>query len=100
MKRKESDKYLGQILHTNGARASCEATISDRESKIKGATFEIQSIVEDFKMQAIGGKMTPSQHLFGSFQFCYLYPDGLFFAVSTVENFWDKFIHHLFLLWF
>ena len=58
VKRKESDRYLGQILHTNGVRASCEATITDREGKIKGATFEVQSIVEDFKMQAIGGMMT------------------------------------------
>ena len=58
LKRKESDRYLGQILLTNGVRASCEATIKDREGKIKGATFEVQSIVEDFKMQAIGGMMT------------------------------------------
>ena len=58
VKRKESDRYLGQILHTNGVRASYEATITDREGKIKGATFEVQSIVEDFKMQAIGGMMT------------------------------------------
>ena len=58
VKRKESDRYLGQILHTSGVSTSCEATITDREGKIKGATFEVQSIVEDFKMQAIGGMMT------------------------------------------
>ena len=57
VKRKENDRYLGQILHTDGVRASCAATISDREGKIKGAIFEVQSIVEDFKMQAIGGMM-------------------------------------------
>ena len=57
VKRKEKDRYLGQILHTNGVQASCAATIDDRVGKIKGATFEVQSIVEDFKMQAIGGMM-------------------------------------------
>ena len=41
VKRKESGRYLGQILHTNGARASCEATIAEREGKINGATFEV-----------------------------------------------------------
>ena len=57
VKRREQDRYLGQILHTNGVQASCAATIEDRAGKIKGATFEVQSIVEDFKMQAIGGMM-------------------------------------------
>ena len=57
VKRKEQDKYLGQILHSDGVRASCEATIALRKGKIKGATFEVQSIVDDFKMQAIGGMM-------------------------------------------
>ena len=57
VKQKVSDRYLGQILHTDGVRASCAATIKSREGKITGATFEIQSIVETFKMQAIGGLM-------------------------------------------
>ena len=57
VKRKDSDKYLGQILHTDGVRASCAATIASRAGKITGATFEVQSIVENFKMQAIGGLM-------------------------------------------
>ena len=57
MKRKDSEKYLGQIIHSGGLRASCAATISDREGKIKGAIFETQSIIEEFRMQAIGGMM-------------------------------------------
>ena len=57
VKRKESDRYLGQILHTDGNRASVNATISDREGKMKGAMFEVKSVVEDFQMQAIGGMM-------------------------------------------
>ena len=57
VKRKQSDKYLGQILHTDGVRSSVEATIADREGKLKGAIFEVKSIVEDFQMQAVGGMM-------------------------------------------
>jgi hypothetical protein len=33
------------------------ATIADREGRVKGAIFEVQSIIEEFKMQAIGGMM-------------------------------------------
>ena len=57
VRRKQYDKYLGQILHTDGVRASVEATIKDREGKVKGAMFEVKSIVEDFRMLAIGGMM-------------------------------------------
>ena len=58
VKRKEYDRYLGQILHTDGNRASAEATIKERGGKIKGAMFEVKSVVEDFQMQAIGGMMS------------------------------------------
>ena len=34
-----------------------EVTIRDREGKVKGAMSEVKSIVEDFRMQAIGGMM-------------------------------------------
>ena len=37
--------------------ASVDATIADREGRVKGAIFEVQSIIEEFKMQAIGGMM-------------------------------------------
>jgi hypothetical protein len=57
VKQKEYDRYLGQILHSGGVRASAEATIKDRESKTKGAIFEVKSIIDDFQMQAIGGMM-------------------------------------------
>ena len=57
IKRKDSDRYLGQILHTDGVRASCMATIRDREGKINAAAFEVQSIIDDFRIQAIGGMM-------------------------------------------
>ena len=57
VKRKNSDRYLGQILHTDGVKSSVEATIVDREGKLKGAIFEVKSIIEDFQMQAVGGMM-------------------------------------------
>ena len=57
VKRKISDRYLGQILHTDGVKASVEATIVDREGKLKGAIYEVKSIIEDFQMQAVGGMM-------------------------------------------
>ena len=33
VKRKASDKYLGQVFHTDGSKASVAATIKDRELK-------------------------------------------------------------------
>ena len=57
MKRKESEKYLGQILHTGGLSKSAEATVEDRAGKIRGAAIEVKSIVEEFEMQAMGGLM-------------------------------------------
>ena len=57
VKKKDSERYLGQIIHSGGLAASCAATISDRAGKIKGATFETLSIIEEFRMQAVGGMM-------------------------------------------
>jgi hypothetical protein len=48
VKQKVSDKYLGQVLHYDGVEASAKATVQERMGKIKGATMEIRSIVEEF----------------------------------------------------
>ena len=53
-KRKESDKYLGQILHEDGLEASVKATIKERSGKIKGAIFLTKTVVETYQMQGIG----------------------------------------------
>jgi hypothetical protein len=58
VKKHESDKYLGQILHGGGLGMSAEATVRERMGKIKGATMEIKTIIEEFPMQAIAGMMT------------------------------------------
>ena len=54
---KVSDKYLGQVLHGGSLEESALATAQIRAGKIRGATMEIRSIVEEFQMQAIGGMM-------------------------------------------
>ena len=57
MKKKMKDKWLGEILHEDGLAASVHATILDREGKVKGAIREAIAIMEDFRMQKIGGLM-------------------------------------------
>ena len=57
VKRRNSEKYLGQIFHTDGLGKCSEATVRDREGKIRGASLEIKSIIEEYEMQAMGGLM-------------------------------------------
>ena len=52
---KITDKYLGDILSSLGLRASVEATVKEREAKIKGSIYELRALTEDFRMQAVGG---------------------------------------------
>ena len=58
VKRKTCDRYLGHMLHSDGNKASVEATIREREGKLKGAIYEVKSIIEDFQMQALGGMLS------------------------------------------
>ena len=57
VKQRSSDKYLGQILHCNGLEQSALATAEERIGRIKGATMEVKSIIEEFEMQTLGGMM-------------------------------------------
>ena len=43
------------MFSSQGLSASVEATIKDRTSKIKGSIYELRTVVEDFRMQAVGG---------------------------------------------
>ena len=52
---KQQEKYLGDILDSAGLTESVAATIRDRESKVKGSIYELRAIIEDFRMQTIGG---------------------------------------------
>ena len=55
VKQKISEKYLGQVLHSGGVECSAQATVMERSGKIKGASMEIKSIVEEYQMQTCGG---------------------------------------------
>ena len=55
IKQREYDRYIGQVLHSDGLDKSAEATVKERSGRIKGATMEIKGIIEEFAMQAIGG---------------------------------------------
>ena len=52
---KTEEKYLGDVFSSQGLSASVEATIKDRTSKIKGSIYELRAVVEDFRVQAVGG---------------------------------------------
>ena len=54
LKVKSEQKYLGQILCANLS-MSAYRTVKERENRIKGATLEIKSIVDDFRMQRMAG---------------------------------------------
>ena len=54
LKTKTNDKYLGQVLESDLS-TSALATVKDKASRVKGATMEIKSIIEDYQMQAMGG---------------------------------------------
>ena len=56
-KMKVSDKYLGDIIHSEGLDASVEATVEDRMGRITSATHKIKAIMDDDRIQTIGGMM-------------------------------------------
>ena len=49
------DKFLWDILNEEGLSKSVEATISDRYGKTFAAIIEIGSVINDFRIDAIGG---------------------------------------------
>ena len=54
-KEKQQEKYLGDILDSRGLTQSGEGTIKEREAKVKGSIYELRAVIEDFRMQAVGG---------------------------------------------
>ena len=54
MNEKMAEKYLGDILHSQGLSASVQATIKAREAKTRGSIYELRSLTEDFRMQSVG----------------------------------------------
>ena len=58
LKEKFSEKWLGDILCGDGVSQSAMATISDREGKLRRASFEIVALAEDYRAQLVGGFLT------------------------------------------
>ena len=61
MKERVMEKYLGQMLHSAGLEESALATVQEKAGRIRGATMEIKSIVEEYEMQILGGLMAAWQ---------------------------------------
>ena len=55
---KDEEKYLGDVLSSGGLAESVQATVQERTGKIKGAIYELGVLIEDIRMQAIGGMDT------------------------------------------
>ena len=55
IKHKTQEKYLGDQLHEGGLKASNLATVMERKPRTIGAIFEIQSVLEDLRLHALGG---------------------------------------------
>ena len=56
-KEKKADKYLGDIFSNEGLGDSIVKTIQDRAGKVKIAMMEVKGVMEDFRMQVVGGIM-------------------------------------------
>ena len=52
---KQEEKYLGDILSSEGLAKSVQCTVKDREGKVKGSIYELRAIIENFRMQSVGG---------------------------------------------
>ena len=55
LSKKVEEKYLGDVLSSLGLPQSVEATVKEREAKIKGSIYELRALIEDFRMQVVGG---------------------------------------------
>ena len=47
--------YLGDVISAQGLEDSIQLTIERRAVKVRGAMYETNAIMEDFRMQAVGG---------------------------------------------
>ena len=55
MQSKSEERWLGDYLSDQGLSKSVEATINNRYGKIQAAIFELKAVLEDLRMQSIGG---------------------------------------------
>ena len=52
---KEKDDYLGDVLHEGGLAKCVEATVAKRFGRIFSNIIEISSILEDYRVETVGG---------------------------------------------
>ena len=52
---KEKDDYLGDVLHEGGLAKCVEATVAKRYGRIFSNIIEISSILEDYRVETVGG---------------------------------------------
>ena len=52
---KPKEKWLGDLFHKGGLEASVDSTIKDRLGRVKVGIFESNAILEDLRMQVVGG---------------------------------------------
>ena len=55
VKSKNEEKWLGDMFSNQGLETSVEVTINQRYGKIFSSIFELKAILEDLRMQMIGG---------------------------------------------
>ena len=54
-KEKHSDVYLGDVISCQGLEHSVEMPVKKRLGMIRGAMYETSAIIEDYRLQAVGG---------------------------------------------
>ena len=54
-KSQTSEVYLGDVISSLGLEASVQLTIQRRLGLVRGAMYETKAVMEDFRMQAVGG---------------------------------------------
>ena len=52
---KQEEKYLGDIFSSEGLAESVDATAKEKTPKVKSSIYELRAVVEDVRMQAVGG---------------------------------------------
>ena len=51
----QHEKWLGDVIHSGGEQPSIDATIGDRKPKVMNSIRESISIIEDTRMNKLGG---------------------------------------------
>ena len=57
MKENDSIKYLGDYISCKGLKDSISVTVARRKGVVAKASYEIKSVVEDFRSHTVGGLM-------------------------------------------